>query len=83
MVWILLWWAFCALLIFGVLTMFRMLNRQKFRDSIGDITSEVGYEEDSVGNVIQQEFGAGSIPDAGDAHISTGSGHIEGTTLMG
>ncbi|GEM_PF-2785310 len=80
-IWILAWWAFCAVLIWGLLTAWRVLNRPKFRSSDGDITSEVGYEEDSVGHLRVQEFGAGAIPDAGDAHVAGGTN--EGTGLMG
>ncbi len=31
---------------------YRFVNQPKFRNEEGDLTTEVGYEEDSVGNVI-------------------------------
>lgn len=81
MSWLIGYYIFCALLIAGVLWMFRVLNRPKFRDELGDITSEVGYEEDSVGNVQDQEFGQGVLPEATEAHI--GIGTREGGGLIG
>jgi hypothetical protein len=73
MLWIVGWYLFCALLITGLICVWRWLSQPRFRDSMGDITTEVGYEEDSMGNVHGQEFGAGVIPDTGEAHIGIGS----------
>lgn len=47
-----LWYGFCALNIAALLWIFKVLNRPKFRQSDGDITTEVGYEEDSTGHVL-------------------------------
>ncbi len=55
MSWLVLWYVFCALNIVAVLWMFKVLNRPKFRGSDGDITTEVGYEEDSTGHVLAEE----------------------------
>ena len=81
MMWIIAWYLFCGLLITGLLCVWRWLNQPKFRNSDGDITSEVGYEEDSVGHVHGQEFGQGVLPDASEAHV--GIGTREGSGLLG
>ncbi len=81
MLWIIAWYLFCGLLIFGLLSFWRWLNQPKFRESSGDITTEVGYEEDSLGNVHQGVLEAAGVRDGGEAH--TGIGIREGSGLMG
>jgi len=81
MLWIIAWYLFCGMLIAGLLAVWRWLNQPKYRTSDGDITTEVGYEEDSIGNVRSQEYGSGVLPDSGDAHI--GIGTREGSGLLG
>lgn len=77
MFWLLLWYAFCVVNITVVLWIFNVLDRPKFRSCIGDITTEVGYEEDSTGHVLT---GFGDRPDLGpgEPHVmtsaNTGSG---------
>jgi hypothetical protein len=51
-----LWYGFCALNILAIIWMFKVLNRPKFRGEDGDITTEVGYEEDSTGHVLPHSF---------------------------
>lgn len=53
---ILLLLGFYLFSIFNIICMLKFFNftsRDKFRDEKGDITTEVGYEEDSMGNVIE------------------------------
>ena len=40
------------MLIFMVLLTMRGITHQKFRDDMGDATTEIGYEEDSEGHDI-------------------------------
>lgn len=51
--WIALWYAFCGLVVKGFLSFYDLVNKPRFRDSAGDITTEVGYDEDPVGNPLQ------------------------------
>ena len=74
MIWIIAWYLFCAMLIAGLISVWRWLNQPKYRYEDGDITSEVGYEEDSLGNLRGQEFGAGLLPDANEGHVGIGVG---------
>ena len=71
--WIVAWYLFCGVLIAGLLAFWRFLSRPAFRDELGDITTEVGYEEDSFGNVHGQEYGSGVLPEAQQAHMGMGS----------
>lgn len=51
---ILVWYAVCGLIIKGFLVFYDLLNRPRFRDYRGDITTEVGYEEDGYGRIVQE-----------------------------
>lgn len=46
---ILIWYVICALIVKAFFTFYDLVNYQRFRDSSGDHTNQVGYEEDSVG----------------------------------
>jgi hypothetical protein len=81
LMWLVAWYLFCGILIVSLLGIWRWLNQPRFRDEMGDITTEVGYEEDSLGNVIHQEYGSGVNPESIDAHIAIGS--REGSGLLG
>lgn len=41
-----------AALVAFVIWFYRLINQPGFRDQLGDVSTEVGYEEDSCGNVI-------------------------------
>jgi uncharacterized membrane protein SpoIIM required for sporulation len=56
MILIILWWVFCALLYWLHFFVHDHLQRPKFRDSTGDITTEVGYDEDSLGRVVTHSW---------------------------
>ena len=47
------WYIFCGVLIVAVLGGMRWLTHSRFRDDVGDKTTEVGYEEDSVGHDLR------------------------------
>lgn len=51
---ILVWYVISGGLIAVFLGLYRLLNQQKFRSSGQDITTEVGYEQDSVGQHVEQ-----------------------------
>ncbi len=71
MFWVLLFYAFAALCGAFLWFMFH-LSHPKFRDEIGDIISEVGYEEDAVG----RDLNAGDPDSLGsydDPHAITGA----------
>jgi hypothetical protein len=46
--WLIGFYCFAALC-GGFIWFMMSLNRPRFRDDVGDVTTEVGYEEDSVG----------------------------------
>lgn len=79
--WIVAWYLFCGLLIAGLLSIWRLLSQPKYRDSMGDITTEVGYEEDSMGVPHDQEFGLGMLPESKATHIGMAS--RDGTGMLG
>ena len=49
--WLVLYYVVAIALIFLVMGAIRFLGRPRFRDDNGDITTEVGFEEDAVGHV--------------------------------
>ncbi len=49
---ILIWYIVCALIIEGFLLFYSFTNKPRFRDELGDITTEVGYDEDSTGRLL-------------------------------
>lgn len=53
---IIIWWLFCAFLYWLHFFVHEHLQRPKFRDSTGDITTEVGYDEDPLGNVVTHSW---------------------------
>lgn len=53
LLWLTLWYCLCAGLIFLFQAFYNLLNRPRFRDCRGDITTEVGYEEDPCGRIIE------------------------------
>jgi len=48
-VYILGWWLFVGLVGYSVFAFMRWLSSPPFRNSVGDISTEVGYTEDSYG----------------------------------
>lgn len=79
MVWLALWYMFCALNIAFVVWMFRVLTRPAFRDEIGDVTTEVGYEEDATGRPLRGWFREVAGEECEDPHVMhTGNQHIGG-----
>ena len=54
----------------GLLWLFyRFVNQPRFRNEEGDLTTEVGYEEDSVGNVISKLEASGHETHLTGPHI--------------
>jgi hypothetical protein len=47
--WLTLFYIYCGLLVAAYFLVYRLMHRPRFRDEHGDITTEVGYEEDSIG----------------------------------
>jgi hypothetical protein len=67
------WYFFCALLIMMVLGTMHGITHSKFRGEDGDETTEVGYEEDSVGrNLHEYEEKTNDYVD--EPHITVASG---------
>ncbi len=71
---ILAFYVVCALIIFFFLWFYKLVNQPRFRDGEGDATTEAGYEEDGIGNVI-------STPED-DNEISTALPHTEMSANM-
>ncbi len=46
------WYLICLLIIKGIQYFLDLTNKPAFRDSEGDVTTEVGYNEDSLGNLL-------------------------------
>jgi len=69
MIGLIAWYGFCAVLIMSIMYMFRALNRPAFRSDEGDITTEVGYEEDPTGQLIKPGFGQASSTGQEDPHV--------------
>lgn len=69
MLWIFLWYVFCAVLICLFLCVFRALTRPRFRSEEGDITTEVGYEEDPTGRLRDGEHQEDTESSIDDPHI--------------
>jgi hypothetical protein len=74
MFWVLMFYAFVAVL-GGILWFMLNLSHPKYRNEEGDIISEVGYEEDSIGRRLvgpdPDSLGASDVPHgvaAGGAH---------------
>ncbi|MBI4533709.1 MAG: hypothetical protein HY711_07150 [Candidatus Melainabacteria bacterium] len=80
MLWLVLWYLFCAALICLFLFVFHLLTRPSFRSDFGDITTEVGYEEDPTGCPLDAEHLEVSESEVADPHIMT-SGNA-GSGLM-
>lgn len=47
--WLLVFYIYCGALIAAGFWIYKVMHRPRFRDELGDITTEVGYEEDSIG----------------------------------
>lgn len=47
-----LYYGIAALLIVFAVWFYRLINQPAFRNDSGDVSTEVGYEEDSYGNVF-------------------------------
>jgi len=78
MAWIIGWYAFCVLNIMLMMWIFKVLNRPRYRGEDGDITTEVGYEEDSTGHVLPHPFEEGYEYDANQPHSMTGGNSRSG-----
>lgn len=52
-----IWYLVCFVIIEAFLAFYNLTNRARFRYSSGDVTTEVGYEEDSVGRVLRANCG--------------------------
>ena len=70
------YYIFSVLNILLVLRFFKWTNEPRFRDGDGDVTTEVGYAEDSTGHVLH-EFRDPTINEQEQPHIT--NPHIEGT----
>jgi hypothetical protein len=53
--WLAIFYVFTALCMIFVLGLMNLVSRSKFRSEDGDVTTEVGFEEDPLGNVKVQE----------------------------
>ena len=67
--WLILWYVFCAINIALVLWFIGMVNTPKFRDSDGDISTEVGYSEDPTGRKVDEKLPEASDHKVEDPHI--------------
>lgn len=47
----------------------KLLSRSKFRDEDGDITTEVGFDEDALGNVKDHEYQFPSREELEEPHM--------------
>lgn len=54
-IFILIWWAFVAIVGFCIFAFMRFLSRPASRNSGGDISTEVGYSTDSYGCAKQTD----------------------------
>ncbi len=70
---------FCAALIGLFIFEYRLINHPKFRQGSGDITTEVGYEEDPTGEPVLPPLHG--LPLAGDSE--THSPHIQAGAHIG
>lgn len=50
-IWLILFLIFATLNVFFVMWVMNFLSHPKFREEIGDLTTEVGYEEDPIGHI--------------------------------
>jgi len=74
MIWLAIWYVFCAINIALVLYIFRVLNRPSIRSEIGDITTQVGYEEDETGKVLKTDWWSDPNAAPEESHVMpTGS----------
>jgi len=48
------WYIFCGLNIFALGLFMRRITHSRFRDDRGDVTTEVGYEEDCDGRDLKE-----------------------------
>ena len=80
-IWLALWYVLVAGFIGFFLFFFRLLNLPQWRRDGGDISTEVGYFEDSVGHQLLGPLNDDSRPDDGDAptpHVQASSNPSQG-----
>lgn len=74
-------YALCAALIGLFIFEYQIINHPRFRQGAGDITTEVGYEEDATGQPVSPPFHGLPLGDSAEiqsphiqasAHIGTG-----------
>ena len=63
----------CALVIVGFLGFFKITNRARFRSSEGDVTTEIGYNEECTGSPLSAEEGE-EILDPDVPHVNSTGG---------
>lgn len=68
--WLTIFYVFFALCMIFVLGLLRLVSRSKFRNEDGDITTEVGFEEDPLGNVKKQEYQFPSQQELEEPHMA-------------
>lgn len=61
---------YAILNILAVIKFFKMVEEPRFRDDEGDVTTEVGYAEDPVGNVLHGTFREPSLDELEEPHIA-------------
>ncbi len=67
--WLTIFYVFFALCMIFVLGLLRLVSRSKFRSEDGDITTEVGFEEDPLGNVKKREYQFPSREELEEPHM--------------
>ena len=67
--WLAVFYVFVSLCILFFLGFVKLVSRSKFRAEDGDITTEVGFEEDAQGNVKKHEYQSPSLNEVEKPHV--------------
>ena len=64
-----IWYLICTLLIAGYVGFFKLVNNPRFRSSDGDVSTEAGYLEDSMGHPLSSSSNQCPASDMDEPHI--------------
>jgi hypothetical protein len=74
-----IWYLVCILLLLAWRWFWRFTNLPRFREEDGDVTTEVGYEEDSTGKPLHESE---SEDHRISPHIAFGADHHTGSSMF-
>ncbi|MBZ0187785.1 MAG: hypothetical protein K8F91_16180 [Candidatus Obscuribacterales bacterium] len=67
---VLFFYLYSLINILALIKFFKLVDKPRFRDDRGDVTTEVGYAEDSQGNVLGTRYRHLSQEEIEDPHIA-------------